>query len=217
MIEEPSETPPERDAREDWLSVTQILKLAGLSPWMDIDLDLLRRGVELGLDERRLRYLLNGVDPEILERKRERGVNVHMAIADIEHGLDEAWWAGESWEPYVIAYQRFKAETKYTASLIEHRVYNETYQYRGDLDSLGMLDGKVEALIDVKTTVQMDPTIAFQLSGYAGALPPNPKRLRLGLQLMKDGTYKIHEYKNRNDNAIFLAALTVARVKEGLR
>ena len=217
QTEQQVETKPKRDPRDNWLSVTRVLKLAGLSPWTEVELDQLRRGVEHGLDERRLRYILSGVYPEVLAAKADVGHNVHQAIADIEHGLTEAWWEDETWTPYVTAYLKFREESHYKATLVEYRVYHESYPYRGDLDSLGMLNGKIEALIDVKTTVAMDPTIAYQLAGYEGCLPANPKRVRLGLQLKYDGDYQVHEYKDRNDHKILLAALTVATIKEGLR
>ena len=212
------EAKPARDPREDWLSVTKILKLAGLSPWRDVSLEELRRGVEHGLDERRVHYILSGVYPEVLEAKREAGSNTHLAIRDIESGIEEAWWEGEPWQPFVSAYQRFKAETNYTATLVEYKVFHDTYQYKGTFDSLGMFNGgKTEALIDVKTSSTMDPSMGYQLAGYDAALPTNPKRLRLGLQLKNDGTYQVHEYKDKNDSKIFLAALTVATVKKGLQ
>lgn len=213
----PVETQPERDPREDWLSVTRVLQLAGLTPWKEVDLDLLRRGTELGLKDWDLRYLINGADPNAVEAKREIGIYTHQAIADIERGMTEPWWEGDRWEMFISAYQRFKSELHYQASLIEHRVYNETYQYRGDLDSVGMLNGKTEALIDVKTALTMDASMGYQLAGYDACLPANPKRLRLGLQLFKDGSYKVHEYKDKNDLKVFLAALIVATIKKGLQ
>ena len=203
----------QRDPRESWPSVTRILKAAGLSPWLDVDLDMLRRATEYRLSERVLRYILTGVYPEMLDAKRELGSMVHLAIRDIEHGIQDPWWEDEPWTAYVDAYLQFKEETHYTASLTEHRVYNDSYQYRGDLDSLGMLDGKVEALIDIKTVLDMDRAIGYQLAGYDGCLPANPKRVRLGLQLKKDGSYQIHPYNDRNDLKVFLAALVVANAK----
>lgn len=206
---------PERDERDSWLSVTTILKLAGLSPWQDVTLEMLRRGVEYGLDERKLRYVLQGVDPVVLDRKAELGKMVHQACQDIEHGMTEPWWDGLDITPYVEAYLRFKQETGYVAAATEEQVFNEAYRFRGTLDSRGTM-GEIEALLDIKTIVQMGGHLAYQLAGYELALPANPRRYRFGLQLKKDGSYQLHSYTGRQDGQIFLAALAVAQAKRSL-
>lgn len=205
---------PDRDPRDSWLSVTQIIKIAGLTPWPVVSLDMVRRGVESGLDERQLRYVLQGVYPEVLQAKAELGSTVHQAVQDIEERSSiEPWWEGLDIEPYVKAYLKFREDTQYRATSVEKKVYNESYQYHGTYDSEGLLGGKFEAILDVKTTVKMGPEVAYQLAGYEGCLPTNPKRLRIGVQLKKDATYSLHEYKDRNDSKVFLAALTVAQAK----
>lgn len=205
-------TAPEKDPRDSWLSVTRILKLAGLSPWQDVALEMLRRGTEHGLTDRQLRYILQGVNPDVLDRKAELGQMVHQACQDIENGMTEAWWSDFDFAPYVASYQRFKQETGYKATATEQKVYNDTYRYRGTLDSVGTM-GAVDAILDIKTVVQMAADLPYQLAGYDLCLPPNPRRYRFGVQLKPDGTYAMHAYKDRNDSQIFLAAVAVAHAK----
>ncbi|HEY6383446.1 MAG TPA: hypothetical protein VIY07_16790, partial [Pseudolabrys sp.] len=124
----------------------------------------------------------------------------------------EPWWADLPEAPYVAGWQRFLTDTGFAPHLWEQPVYNDTYQYKGRYDVLGTVSNH-EALIDIKTTVQMAPSLGYQLAGYDLCLPPNPKRIRWGVQLKKDGGYQLHEYGNRNDHKIFLAASTVAQTK----
>lgn len=216
--EKPAETmaAPAKDARDprlDWPSVTQILKIAGLSPWQDVTLDMIRRGLKSGVNELQLRYILQGVKPEVLDAKAELGTNVHLAIHDIETGLSVRWWEGESYEPYIAAYLKFREECSFQAAALEEKVFNNTYQYNGRLDARGSM-GKFKVLLDVKTTSIMPEDLAYQLAGYDLCLEPDPKRLRFGLQLKPDGKYTLHEYKNRKDDEkVFFAALLIAKTK----
>jgi hypothetical protein len=203
--------PAERDPRTAWPSVTRILKLAGLSTWQDVTLDQVRRATEHRIPERTLAYLVQGVYPEVLERKRELGSNVHLACQDLERGI-EPWWDGMDIAPYVEAYRRFRSENEFRPTAWEQQVYNDTYKYKGRYDTLGMV-GTYEVLIDLKTTVQMAGELPYQLAAYDLCLNSNPKRLRWGVQLRKDGAYQLHEYKDRNDSRIFLAAVAIANAK----
>jgi hypothetical protein len=207
-----TETEKTRDPRDSWPSVTRVLKLAGLSPWVDVSLDMLRRGVQHGLTEFQVQYILQGVDPAVLSAKAELGKLTHSAISDIEGGMVEPWWMDTPAQPYVEAYLKFKSETDYKAISVEQKVYNETYRYNGTYDSFGTL-GKYEAIIDAKTVVRMADDLRWQLAGYDLCLPPNPKRMRFGLQLKADATYQLYEYKDRTDAQVFLAAVAIAHAK----
>ena len=200
------------DPRDAWPSVTRILKAAGLSPWQDVTLEQLRRGVQHGLDERKLRYILQGVDPAVLDAKAELGKMAHLAVEDIERGMTEAWWADSEIAPYAAAYLKFKSEMDYRAAAVELRVYNDAYHYQGTLDSWGQM-GEAEVVVDIKTTVAMPADLPYQLAGYDLCLAANPKRSRWGVQLKPDGTYRLNEYAGRNDAKIFLAAVAIAHTK----
>ena len=71
----------------------------------------------------------------------------------------------------------------------------------------------VTALIDKKTTYDILPSVGPQVAAYAEAWNETnqPKvRRRFAVQLIPDGTYKLHECGDATDFAVFLSALTLS-------
>jgi hypothetical protein len=139
----------------------------------------------------------------------QRGSDVHMAAADVDHEIPD-YWTGTDLEGYVNAWIKFKEETKFKAELIEHSVFNETRRYRGTLDRVGKFgDGRDRVLIDIKSGIAAE-WVRLQTAAYAACLDRPETILRYGLQLKKDGTYKLSEpYKDyRQDSNVFFCLVS---------
>lgn len=176
------------------LGVTEVIQLAGLKD-------------------------LSRIDPGVLEHASQRGTAVHAAC----HYLDEGDlnWATVSpeIEPYVRAWERFKADTRVIINETEHPLYHATLGFAGTPDRIIQLNGQAGTL-DIKT-YDPDNTTGVQLAGYS-YLRFGPQVLydtpeRWGLWLKNDGKYSLTEYEDRGDEAVFLACLTVAKFKRSMK
>lgn len=161
------------------------------------------------------------IDPAVLERAAQRGKAVHDAC----HFLDQndLNWATVSpeIEPYVRAWERFKADTGVILNKIEHPRYHATLGFAGTPDRIvtfvghnGFLDSK--GTLDIKTYTP-DMVTGVQLAAYS-FLEFGPQRAydtpkRWGIELKDDGKYGLHEYTDRGDEAVFMACLTIAKFK----
>lgn len=153
-------------------------------------------------------YDFGGANPYQLKLARERGSAVHELI-ELDYtyadGVDEST-IDERLVGYFNAYRRARVELRMVAAEIEHCVYNPTYQYAGTRDFLGRIQGH-DALVDFKTGYPQRAT-GPQLAAYANCNKTTAKLPRFGLYLEGDGTYELVPYKDRNDFAVFCAALT---------
>ncbi len=77
-----------------------------------------------------------------------------------------------------------------------------------------------KTIIDIKT-YPPDEVTGVQLSGYArirfGPQPRVDAPRRWGVQLKPNGKYSLTEFNDRGDEAVFMAALTIARFKGAKR
>ena len=150
------------------------------------------------------------VDPTVLARAGERGHLVHAATEDIDLGVYEPDKLREDLQPYVDAFMRFKAETDYHPIEVETVVHDQVLQYDGQLDRIGMLDGKLTVL-DVKTSQSRKPEWGLQLAAYAKACGRDIQKrvaLRLGL-----GFYEIDTFNSPHDFQRFVDALHVVQAQ----
>lgn len=144
------------------------------------------------------------------EYSRDRGTKVHRAIEFYDAGdLDEEALDPVLW-PYVMGWQRFKQEANVTVEASEVRLASEVYGFAGTIDKVATI-GNTKAIIDIKSG-QVQPWTAIQLAAYS-ILLNEPVRKRYAVQLGDDGSYRLHEFKDRSDRAVFLAALTVHQWK----
>lgn len=156
------------------------------------------------------------VPPDVLERKRALGVAVHLACELLDNGeLDDL---DEVLVPYVDAWQLFKQQTGALILLNEQRLHHPALMYAGTLDRLASLLGGVW-MLDIKTAAEPAPVYGPQLAGYTELLRANDKALREPIRrgtvhLRPDGTYRLHEYKQPNDLAAFMACLSLNQWKE---
>lgn len=169
-------------------SVTEILSIAGVSDF-------------------------SGISPEVLEIARARGSLVHewCELLDLGHVSADETPPTEA-EPYVAAYLSFLASGAFVAAEggIEQVVVCAPYRYAGTLDRRGKLHG-VPAILDLKCSALVPPTVGLQLAGYALAL--DGAHQRYSLQLRSDGTYRLSKHDDKNDVTDWLACVRVAHFK----
>ncbi len=140
------------------------------------------------------------------EYGRDRGTKVHKAIqlydADEldEESLDPVL------RPYLEAWRRFKEEAHVTIEASEVRLASETYGFAGTIDKVARI-GSTPAICDLKTG-PVSGWVGLQLAAYH-ILLNEPARRRYAVQLNNDGSYRLHEFKDRSDRQVFLAALTI--------
>lgn len=147
------------------------------------------------------------VPSAILERKKQIGTAVHIAIdLDIKGELDEST-IHPAWEGYFSGWRKFKEQSGFVVESSEQYVFSEKYRFAGTLDLVGMLPSG-PALIDTKTTAILMPTVGPQTAAYAEGVQ-KPRINRYALQLSPDGKYNLEPCADKGDWAIFQAALTL--------
>ena len=137
------------------------------------------------------------------EYSATRGTFVHRACELSDRGELEEAELDPVLVPYVSAWQKFIRESKFQIIEMETRLESETRQFSGKPDRIGILNG-CPAIIDLKSGAIQKWT-ALQLAGYE-ILKGSPHK-RFGVQLTDEATYKLTEFKDRQDRNIFLAAL----------
>ena len=153
-----------------------------------------------------------------LEYKKAIGQAVHGAIA-LGETLDP-----DSVDPAIIgflnAYQKFMLENDVEIIERNRPGFHPLYQFAGTWDEVWRYQGEL-AMPDIKTVYTMHPATELQTSAYCEIRNHDSRakiKRRFGLQLGPDGTYKLHEYKGKDDFRVFLALLTRFnwRIKHGL-
>lgn len=167
------------------LSVTRVLSLVGL--------------IDLG-----------GINGSVLEAARLRGRAVHEWLHGMESGVLDGLRPDPMIAGHVDGYKRFRDEKKFEVKLVEHAVVNSAYMYAGTLDLTGLMDGD-RWLIDIKCVAKVSEETALQTAAYEHCLDERHKRA--ALQLMANGTYRLHPYTSRNDLHDFLSAVRIAWCK----
>lgn len=150
-----------------------------------------------------------------------RGTAVHKACELYDKGLLDAASIDEALWPYLTAWEKFKSDTRYLFAVegIEQRVVNKTYRYAGTIDRVGVfINDTYQSIVDIKTG-QPDHAIGVQLAAYQLALEkiPTLKKLRFrrfSVHLTNDGNYKMIEYVNPQDHAVFLACLQIYHYRQ---
>lgn len=169
----------------------------------------------------------SAIPPAVLERKRALGTAVHLACELYDQGeLDEDGLSAEL-VPYLYAWIKFRAECGVEILANERRLYHPLLRFAGTLDRVTThrsAKGAPTWLLDLKTSEDPAPAYGVQLFGYLLLLacntdeavkPEHLAGLRRGtVHLRDDGTYRLHEYKNPNDEAAFRALLSIAQWKE---
>lgn len=172
-------------------SITQVLKLQGLSDY-------------------------SGIDPDVLENAARRGTEVHaLAAAYNRYGEIDPDWITEETRPYFDAYMQFLADSgfKPDPAWVETPIIATVHGFKIGItpDCFGVL-GKYPAIIEFKATAAEQPSWAVQTAiQECGIFNSNHcgRVRRHALMLLKTGKYRLlAEYTNHvEDLANGIAAL----------
>ena len=154
------------------------------------------------------REIYGSITQYTLDNAAERGKKVHKYCENLDKlGTVEC---DEDLAAYVEAYMKFMKEHTVEWNTIEQSAYHHDLLYAGTIDRAGIVDGKL-TILDIKTSYAIQkPLVTAQLNAYADIYENNHEKIveRLtALQLMPDGTYKLHEIER--DSSIFAACLTL--------
>jgi len=152
----------------------------------------------------------SGVDRDVLEYARERGILVHEACRLFDEGdLDEEN-LDPILKPYVDAWKKFLFHSQFKVERIEVPMCDHTYGFAGTPDRIGMIRGR-RTIVDIKPPTHK-PWYQLQTAGYSFFVPET-LQFRLVVHLRPDGEFRVSEHTNMQDRQRFLACLTVAQLK----
>lgn len=148
-----------------------------------------------------------------------RGTRVHAAIELFHQG--KRFTHDAECGPYMQAYEAFLSTGDFAVDANEERLCDPALMCAGTLDLRGRFlgdSGGFLDVIDVKSG-EVPPWVGYQTAGYVRLLPPMVSRRcrRWCLQLQPTGTFRLIPLLQRSDFDVFLAALVIARAKQGWR
>nr|DAU90284.1 MAG TPA: Mitochondrial genome maintenance exonuclease 1, DNA complex, DNA exonuclease [Bacteriophage sp.] len=189
-------------------------------------------GVELPSVTRIIRYLAvdkaNNADPNAAAIARERGTLVHQEAMLFDYTNSFSSDIDSDCAPYLEAYVQFVRDYKPGWELIEHQMGNKTLGFAGTLDRFGLIDGEY-AILDIKTSYKVDvPSLSAQLTAYRSLLYKEyspakwdeilEKGLNLyGLQLMRDGKYRLYKCDESVGDILFQSCLKIYRATKAMK
>lgn len=189
-------------------------------------------GVKLPSVTHIIRYLAvdkaSSADPNMAMIARERGSAVHEATVMYDYSGEIPDDFPAEYAPYLEAYVQFVRDYQPKWELIEHPMADEAAGFAGTLDRFGLIDDEY-AILDIKTSYKVDmPSLSAQLAAYnqllcadIGADEYIKKRVkginRYGLQLMRNGKYRLYKCPAFDGNRLFLCCLDIYRTVEAMR
>lgn len=179
-----------------------------------------------------IRYLAvdkaNNADPNAAAIARERGTLVHQEAMLFDYTNSFSSAINSDCAPYLEAYVQFVRDYKPGWELIEHQMGNKTLGFAGTLDRFGLIDGEY-AILDIKTSYKVDmPSLSAQLTAYRSLLYKeySPAKwdeilengLNLyGLQLMRDGKYRLYKCDESVGDILFQSCLKIYRATKAMK
>jgi hypothetical protein len=144
-----------------------------------------------------------------------RGSRIHSYCADVDMGAEPDAYDWDCIE-YVKAYKAFLRDYRPQWTHIEVATGSKELGYAGTIDRIGVIDGD-SIIVDLKSgSTVKHVTLTAQLHGYTylalinGLVNTTPKRL--GVQLKKDGTYRL--YWCELDYNLWMACMTLHKKLE---
>lgn len=159
-----------------------------------------------------------GINPMVLERKRQLGGLVHQACHFIDEDDLDLSSLPQEVADYVAGYVRFREEAGFFPELNEHRMVASVngMKFGMTVDKAGPIYGE-PYVIELKCGADEHPAWGVQLAAYDMGLskPTGAYRTRKRgvVQLKPDGTFKVHTYTDPADAHIFMASLAIANWK----
>lgn len=148
------------------------------------------------------------VPAAVLDAAADFGKAVHMACEYHDNRLLDEETLDSALVPYLSGWRKFCADYAVEWEWIERPVYHSTLRYAGTPDRIGKVHG-VRAVVDIKTTAALYPSVGPQLAAYAQASGLPPIATRIAVQLKADGTYTAQRYADPNDWPVFCSLLTL--------
>jgi len=161
----------------------------------------------------------SGIDPKVLERKRQIGKALHKATDLDERGdlVEES--VDPAVLPYLHAWRKFKQETGWAVVASEVQLHHPIMKYAGTLDRvmkkprLGTI-----AIPDIKTS-PFYPTTPIQTAGYVMLWnyhkPAQLATERFSVHLKPDATYRLEPHRETAlDMQTFKQMLAIHQFKE---
>jgi hypothetical protein len=148
-----------------------------------------------------------GVPRDVLDAAKKRGSAVHAACEyHDQNDLDET-----TLDPVVAGYlagwKRFLSDKRPAWSHIEQPVFNRVHRYAGTPDRFGEMGGE-KVQVDIKTSAASHPAWGIQTAAYNHAAG-YPSARRFTCQLRPDGAYRLIEWRDPNDFAVFVSLITL--------
>lgn len=155
------------------------------------------------------------VPKETLERARLLGQAVHLTTQLYDEDDLDMDALDDELKPYLTAWIRFRADTRFVPETIEKRLYHPTLRYAGTPDRSGIISGR-RAVIDIKKMLVLGPVIGIQLAAYQELFRTCGTDVldRYALGLRADGTYRLVPYTDKGDWPAFLSLLTIRNWRE---
>lgn len=152
---------------------------------------------------------LAAIPEAVLNWKRDLGIAVHKACELLDLGTLDEESLDERIVPYLEGYKAFRVDFQPQWNAIEQIVFDDVRRYAGTMDRAGELTTG-PAIVDIKTSLQVQPSAAVQLWAYAMAHDEIEQPDLLVLQLLKDGTYKLVPFTQYDEyDATWNALLTL--------
>jgi len=150
------------------------------------------------------------VSEEVLRAASEFGTAVHLACELSDKKTLDFKQLDEHLVPYLEAWHKFSGDYEVQWNGIEERVFHPKLRYAGTLDRRGIVRGR-RAYVDIKSSVQLYPSVGPQLAAYARADDEvmGGAALRMAVQLRPDGTYHAKTYTDPSDWPVFASLLTL--------
>ena len=158
------------------------------------------------------------VPPALLERCRKFGANLHKAIHLYNKGTLDAENLDFGLQPGIAAWSSFLDHTGFKPIVAwgEQPICSEISRYGCTPDNILKKDNRY-AIAEVKSSSGMRPFMKLQTAAQVKAIKDFygvKISERFVIQISADGEVKLHEHKDRRDEAFFLSALTVYKFKK---
>ncbi|MDD5571930.1 MAG: hypothetical protein PHD97_12340 [Bacteroidales bacterium] len=141
-----------------------------------------------------------------------RGNYVHLACHYYNIGKLAFDSLNDEFKGYIEGYMLFCQVEGIKDPLSELPAWSGLWMYAGIIDVL-----LEERLFDIKTSKQKSKWWKYQTAGYKALYEEMQGKKsikeRASVQLFSDGTYKIDEHKDKNDERNFMNILTVHKLK----
>jgi len=156
------------------------------------------------------------VPRDILDRAVNFGRCVHKAVEFFDRGVLDTSSLDEALRPYLLAWEKYKAERVGEIVEIERHLYSLRFGFAGTLDRVFRDKKGNLCLLDIKTSRELSAGTPLQTEAYAMAYEEMTGlkiRRRFGVILQEDGDYYAEEFRDRSDSDDFIACLRVAAFK----